>query len=102
VKLMRRVCWDIDRLTRLHDALRAAEDSLKFAFKHDESFFEVVTVWRWSATRGYMHVDQAKAASRVFTGEKDGVRISNYSNVGKFLIGVWLCNGKIAFKIVGW
>lgn len=99
---MRRVCRDIDRLTRPHGMFRAAEGSLKFAFKHDESFFEVVTMWKWPATRGYMHVDQAKAACRVFTGEKDGVRISNHSNVRKFLIGVWLGNGEIAFKIIGW
>jgi hypothetical protein len=102
VELMRRVCWDIDCLTRPHDAFRATEGGLKFAFKHDESFFEVVTVWRWSATRGYMHVDETKVACSVFTGEKDGVRISNHSNVRKFLIGVWLHDCEIPFKIVGW
>ena len=99
---MWRVRGDIDRLTRPHDTIRAAKGNLELALKHSKSFFKVVTVWRWPPTRGYVHVDQAKAALRVFTSEEDRVRISSHSNVRELLIGVWLCNRKIPFKIVGW
>ena len=63
---MRRICWDIDRLTGAYHPLHATKSKLEFSVKEDESLFEVVTVRRWSTTRGNMDVDQAKAACRVF------------------------------------
>jgi hypothetical protein len=73
VKLMRRICWDVDRLTRAYHLFGATKSNVEFAFKNGERLFEVVTVRGRCATGRYMHVDQAKPARRVFGGEKDCV-----------------------------
>lgn len=102
MKLMRRICWDIDRLTRAYHLLCATESRLNLAFKHSKSFFEVMAMRRRPAIPRYMHVDQAKPARRVFAGKKDCVSISSQPNVGKLLLGVRLREDKVAFKVVGW
>ena len=102
MKLMRSICWDVDRLARTYRPLRAAKSNVEFAFKHGEGLFEVVTMRGRSATRRYMHVDQAKPARRVFAREKDRVGISYYTNVRNFLVGVRLCNRKSTLWVVRW
>src|SRR5437879_3880682 len=97
---MRRVRWYIDRLTCPYHLLLAAKGSLNFALKDAESFFEVVTVRRRPATRGYVHVNQAELSSRVFAAQQYGVCISNHSDMRELLIGLRLCNRKIALRIV--
>ena len=44
VKLMRRICWDVDGLASVYHLFRATKSHVEFACKHGDSLFEVVTV----------------------------------------------------------
>src|SRR5450631_1056918 len=99
---MRRICWHMDRLTCAYHLLRAPEGGLNLALKHGKCLIEVVAVRRRPAIRRYVHVDQTKAAPRVFSREKNGVRVSSQPNVRKLLLGVGLHKDKIPSKVVGW
>ena len=83
---MRGVRRDMNCLTRPHQVLCAAKGSLEFALKDRKGFLEVMTVRGRAAARRNVHVDQTELARRIFAGEKDGVRVPDYSYMGKLAI----------------
>jgi transcriptional regulator len=101
VKLMRRICGDIDSVTRAHHLFGTTKSNVEFAFKQGESLFKVVTMRRWSAARRDVHIDKAEAARRVLAGEKNRVRVSDHPDMRRLRVGVSLGYRKLPLKVIG-
>ena len=98
---MRRICWDVDRLTCAYHLLRATEGGHNLALKHSETFFKVMAMRRRPAIRGHMHVNQAKSARCVFAGEKDSVGIPSQPNVGSFCAASGCAKTRLRSRLSG-
>jgi hypothetical protein len=92
---MRRICRDIDRLTSASQLLRSTKNHIEFAFKQREGLLKIVTMSRRPAARGYVHIDQAKAACRALASEKDCVCVPDNPDMRRLPVRVRLCSVKL-------
>ena len=81
VKLMRRIGWNVNCVAGLHHAFLSAKRGLDFAFNDDKGFLEIMPVWRRSAARRNVHVDQAITAVGIIGREQNGISVSDQTNV---------------------
>ena len=86
MELMRSVGRNVDRVTGANCGFFAPEGYFDLALEKNERFFEVVAVRTGSAARRDMHVDHAKSVIGVFSGDGDGIRVSDQTNVRKSFI----------------
>jgi hypothetical protein len=81
---------NVDCLTGSDSLFDAAEAELQLALKYGECLLEVMTVRRRASAWRDVHIDQAEASGSVSSVKKDGVRVSNYSDVRKFPVSIRL------------
>jgi hypothetical protein len=99
VKLMRSVGGNVQCLSRTHHRFLAAKGCLHLAFQENESFLEVMPVRRRTATRRYVHVDDAEASIGLLARHRDGVGVTHQTDVRKI---VRLSVGETSLGIVRW
>jgi hypothetical protein len=91
---------NVDCLTGPDSLLDAAKGELQLALKNGECLFEVMAMRRWASSWRDVHIDEAEPPRSVSAGKKDSVRISNYPDVRKFSVSVWLSNSKGSVQVV--
>ena len=101
MKLVGRVCRDVDGFARAYGGFSASEGSFNLAFEQDECLFEVVAVRRRATLGRNVHVDEAETASGVFAREEDRICVPDQANVRQGFVLVWARDGEGSAEIVG-
>ena len=73
---------NIDRIASTQGGLLAPECYLHLTVEQDEGLLELVTMWRRPAPWRHVHVDHTESTVCVLSGDGDGVRISDQTDVG--------------------
>jgi hypothetical protein len=98
---VRRVGWNVGRLTGSHDRFGAAEGKLYLALENGKHLLEIVAMRRRAAAGRNKHVNETVATGGVFACQKNRVGITGQSNVRQSLVFVWSRKRKIPLKVVG-
>jgi hypothetical protein len=73
---------------------------LHLTVEQDEGLFEIVTMWRWPAPWRHVHVDHTESTVGVFSGDGDGIRVSDQTDVGG-CFAAYLSEPQCTSEIVG-
>ena len=89
MELMRRVGWNVDRITCTNGGLFASKRHFDLALQQYESLFEVVAMRTGPTARRNVHVDHAEAFVGVGSRNRDRICVANETNVLQLSVFIW-------------
>jgi hypothetical protein len=98
---MRSIGRNVDCFTPADDGFLSAKCCFNLSIQHDECLFKVMAMWPRATAGRDVHVDHAEPAVGVVSIYRDGVGISDETDVGQLSFMIGIRGSQSAIEIVG-